>query len=224
MTNQSRLIVGGNPDKRKQLIADILSKELGLKVIDPQPDLIFVEGTNSIGIDQIREVTQKVSLKPYCLPMKIAVFLEAEKLTLPAQNAFLKTLEEPPANTFFILSAPRADNLLLTIVSRCQVITVPEAEEIILTMDEEKEYQEIFTLIVSRGIGERLLEANKYSKDKNQALYFVKALLFTARKIMFKKPTKSIINSIRNMQKAILMLEANTNPSLVIGNLLLSLY
>ncbi len=221
---QSKLIVGGNQIKRKQVIVNILEEKVGLDTIKPHPDLILIEGTNSISIDQIRELGRKVSLKPYLLPAKVVVIFEAEKLTLPAQNAFLKTLEEPPENTIFILSTTRADSLLPTIVSRCQIITLPETEEISLTKDEEMEFQGILTSILKSRIGERLLTATKYSKDKNQALRFLQALLVTSRQIMLQKPENNIINSIRNIQKAILMLEANTNPPLVMGNLLLSLY
>lgn len=221
---QSKLIVGGNQNKRKQVIVNILEEKVGLDTIKPHPDLILVEGTNSISIDQIREVGRKVSLKPYTLPAKIVIIFEAEKLTIPAQNAFLKTLEEPPDNTIFILGTTKLDSLLPTIVSRCQIINIPKPEEILASDQEKEECQQTAVSILKSGLGERLKIASNYSKDKSQALRFAQILLVTLRQMMIQKPTPNIINSINNTQKAIVMLEANTNPSLVIGNLLLSLY
>lgn len=85
--------------------------------------------TFEIGIAQVRELQRQLGFKPYCSDFKIAVIDEAEKMTREAANSFLKTLEEPSAQSliFLITSAPQA--LLPTIVSRCQPIRfLPVAE------------------------------------------------------------------------------------------------
>lgn len=86
------------------------------------PDIIQVthEKPNSIGIEDIRtQLIEDVAIKPYCSPYKIYIINEAEKLTLQAQNALLKTIEEPPAYVIVLLLTSNADALLPTISSRC---------------------------------------------------------------------------------------------------------
>lgn len=89
------------------------------------PDVFFVEPTGasiSIGISQIRTVITRANLKPYEARKKVFVINAAHSMSAEAANAFLKTLEEPPADTIFILISPSKDLLLTTIVSRCHII------------------------------------------------------------------------------------------------------
>lgn len=86
------------------------------------PDVRWVqedEGKNSIGIEAVRDVGHWASLKPYESDWKLCIVLRAEKLTEPAANAFLKTLEEPPKHTVFLLLVENKTHLLETIQSRC---------------------------------------------------------------------------------------------------------
>ena len=81
------------------------------------PDIITIthEKPNSIGIEDIRiQLIDDVSIKPYTGPYKIYILNEAEKLTLQAQNALLKTIEEPPAYAVILLLTSNADSLLPT--------------------------------------------------------------------------------------------------------------
>ena len=76
------------------------------------PDIITIthEKPNSIGIEDIRiQLIDDVSIKPYTGPYKIYILNEAEKLTLQAQNALLKTIEEPPAYAVILLLTTNAD-------------------------------------------------------------------------------------------------------------------
>lgn len=86
------------------------------------PDVIRVthEKPNSIGVEDIRkQLTQDISIKPYYGPRKIYIISECEKMTVQAQNALLKTLEEPPAYALILLLTTNAESLLPTILSRC---------------------------------------------------------------------------------------------------------
>jgi len=84
-------------------------------------DLLVIDDS-PIKINQIRELTHWNSLKPHSSPIKLAVILNTEDLTLEAANALLKILEEPSANTLVILKAERKEKILPTILSRCQII------------------------------------------------------------------------------------------------------
>ena len=73
-----------------------------------------------ISVDQIREVEQAVSLAPFEGRTRVVIIDPADDMSTGAQNAFLKTLEEPPPNTSFVLIATQEDALLQTVRSRCR--------------------------------------------------------------------------------------------------------
>lgn len=86
------------------------------------PDIITVthEKPGTISIDEIRDqVIHDVAIKPYCSPHKIYIVPDAEMMTAQAQNALLKTIEEPPEYAVIMLLTSNVDALLPTIQSRC---------------------------------------------------------------------------------------------------------
>lgn len=88
------------------------------------PDVVWVRPASSqkLKIDNVRTVIRQLYLKPYEGKYKVFIVEEADTLTEEAQNAFLKTLEEPPKNSVIILLASQKESLLETIISRCQII------------------------------------------------------------------------------------------------------
>jgi DNA polymerase III subunit delta' len=98
------------------------------------PDVVIVEpgDTGAIKIDQIREVVERAAYRPFEGRRRAVVIDEADALMAPAQNALLKTLEEPPSLSVFILVTTRPDMLLPTVRSRCirLLFTEPGAEEV----------------------------------------------------------------------------------------------
>jgi len=75
--------------------------------------------SRDVKIDQIRKLIARLAFKPLSAPRKVAVVLRAERMNAAAQNALLKTLEEPPADTTLVLISASPDALLPTIRSRC---------------------------------------------------------------------------------------------------------
>lgn len=95
------------------------------------PDFLFIEPltdaktgkkSGEITVDQIRGLIRKLSLKPSISKIKAAVIDESHLMNLEAQNALLKTLEEPPGNSLIILVAENSQRLLETIRSRCEIL------------------------------------------------------------------------------------------------------
>lgn len=89
------------------------------------PDFFWLEreeGKSEISVESMREVDRKLSNAPFSAPLKVAVVAEADRMNPNAQNAFLKTLEEPPANSLIILIAEKTGNFLPTVLSRCRLI------------------------------------------------------------------------------------------------------
>ena len=111
----------------------------GLMTADKHPDVQFIapEG-RSLKIDQVRALQHDLALSPYEGRYRVAIFDQFETATIEAQNALLKTLEEPPAYAVLIVLAADSELLLPTIVSRCQQIalrplTLAQVREALMT-------------------------------------------------------------------------------------------
>jgi DNA polymerase III subunit gamma/tau len=93
-------------------------------------DVLEIDAASNRGIDEIRTLREAVKFAPATMRMKIYIIDEAHMLTKEGANAFLKTLEEPPAHAVFILATTEPERLPVTVLSRCQRyafrrITVP---------------------------------------------------------------------------------------------------
>lgn len=94
----------------------------------PDLDLLIPEeGHKDILIDQVRELQHHLALAPYIAPYRIALLPDFQRATTQAMNALLKTLEEPADKVVLLLTANALENLLPTIVSRCEVIRLRPA-------------------------------------------------------------------------------------------------
>lgn len=108
-----------------------------------QPDLILLEPDgNSIKIEQIRALLNKVSLRNYESTYKIIIINDAHLMTEQAANCLLKTLEEPAENTIFILVTSQMQKLPITVLSRCQQILFHTLSPSILEKILQKRYPE----------------------------------------------------------------------------------
>ena len=83
-------------------------------------DLIEIDGASNRGIDEVRELRERVNFAPSEAATKFYIIDEVHMLTLPAFNALLKTLEEPPPHAYFILATTEPHKVPPTIISRCQ--------------------------------------------------------------------------------------------------------
>lgn len=150
-----------------------------------QPDIIFVshEKPNSIGVEDIRnQINNDIGIKPYSSPRKIYIMNEGEKMTVQAQNALLKTLEEPPEYAVILILTTNVDAFLPTILSRCVVLNMkPVADELVkkYLMSElhVPDYKANICVAFARGnIGKAKLLASseEFEKVKEEAITLVK--------------------------------------------------
>ena len=93
------------------------------------PDHILIEGEKSIKVDDVRALIDRLSLRPYEGGRHTVIIQGADKMTPQAQNALLKTLEEPPGDAMLFLVAEKAASLLPTILSRVRLIRFSPLEE-----------------------------------------------------------------------------------------------
>ena len=85
------------------------------------PDVLIVEpgDSGSIKIEQVRDIVDRAAYRPFEGRRRAVIIDQADSLVPAAQNALLKTLEEPPPSSVFMLITARPDMLLPTVVSRC---------------------------------------------------------------------------------------------------------
>ena len=84
------------------------------------PDIIEIDAASNNGVDEIRELKNKIKLMPVMCRYKVYIIDEVHMLSTGAFNALLKTLEEPPEHVIFILATTEPQKLPITIISRCQ--------------------------------------------------------------------------------------------------------
>lgn len=150
-----------------------------------QPDIIWVkhEKAGSIGVDDIREqVIGDIQIKPYSSKYKIYIIDEAEKLTVQAQNALLKTIEEPPSYGIIILLTTNADIFLQTILSRCVKLDFkPVADELVKKYLKDNcevtDYETRFAVAFAQGnIGRAItiVTSKEFAQLKEEVLHVIK--------------------------------------------------
>ena len=92
-------------------------------------DIIEIDAASNNGVDEIRDLRNKISLVPNKLKYKVYIIDEVHMLSLGAFNALLKTLEEPPAHVVFILATTDPQKVPETIISRCQCFSFKRIAE-----------------------------------------------------------------------------------------------
>jgi DNA polymerase-3 subunit delta' len=120
-------------------------------------------------IDAFREIKTKLGMGPAEEPFKVVVITEADRMTVPAANSILKTLEEPPKNWIFILTAADSSRLLPTILSRCiEVKLGPIAPDDLFQILKEggSEFNSQKALVASRAAQGSLTRAQVFLEDE----------------------------------------------------------
>lgn len=152
-----------------------------------QPDIVYVrhEKPNTISVDDIRaQVNNDIVIKPYSSKHKIYIIDDAEKMNVQAQNALLKTIEEPPAYAILILLTTNADTFLPTILSRCvtlNVKVVPDEmiKKFLMSKYQVPDYQADVCVAFAQGnVGKaiQLASSEDFNELKASALQLIKRL------------------------------------------------
>ncbi len=150
------------------------------------PDIIYVsreDGKKSIGVDLVRErIVNDVDIKPYSSKYKIYIVDEAERMNQQAQNAILKTIEEPPEYAIIILLTSNHNAFLQTILSRCVLIQMKSVDtesiiRILQTKYDTVDYQSEMVANFAQGnVGKAIALAtdSSFNDIKNMVLSLCK--------------------------------------------------
>ncbi|WFR57466.1 DNA polymerase III subunit delta' [Anaerocolumna sp. AGMB13025] len=151
---------------------------------DNHPDIIRVTHEKaSIGVDDVRiQINNDILVKPYSSTYKIYIIDEAEKLTEAAQNALLKTIEEPPAYAVIMLLTNNLNALLPTILSRCITLKLKAVDkelmkQYLMTEYKVPDYQAELSAVFAQGnVGKAVKYASSedFNERKNDVLHLLK--------------------------------------------------
>lgn len=228
------LIVGADEEKRFLKVEELVGKPLPQLLNNPDFILLRAE-KESIGISEVRTLQEKILFKPYQKNQKTVLILEAQNLTLEAQNALLKTLEEPPPQTKIYLTAPDESSLLPTVSSRCQVIFLASPQK--STIPTNNFSSETFIQLIKVPLGQKLQLADslQITQKKEFAKEFLKQFQSFLRNSLisgyhtkissqgsFFSP-KQYLQFLKLCSKYLFFLETNCHVSLTIDNFLIEL-
>lgn len=196
-------ILNGPDLSGKMMIAEAFARALLCEKQDPDgcgecrscrqsddrnnPDIIYVkhDKPNTISVDDIRtQLNNDIVIKPYSNQYKIYIVDEAEKMNQQAQNALLKTIEEPPAYAVIMLLTTNADSFLQTIRSRCITLNLKSVKNNVIKsylMTEKKipDYQADVCAAFAQGVvgkAIKLASSDDFNELKESALSLIKRL------------------------------------------------
>jgi DNA polymerase III subunit delta' len=140
-----------------------------LHVIVPTPPETSPRGARAIRIGAIRELERQAALRPAMARRKVFILDEAERMTGDAPQAFLKTLEEPPAATVIVLILPRIRAVPATVLSRCQVVRFAPRDDA-GAADARAQAGELLTEVRAQGVDALFRRLERLEREKAEAL------------------------------------------------------
>ncbi|HOK39470.1 MAG TPA: hypothetical protein PLD27_00320 [bacterium] len=151
------------------------------------PDLIEIKKEKEyIGIEQILQISDMIKYTNFEAKYRFIIIYKADEMTIEAANSFLKILEEPPQNTFFFLFCNDKNKLLLTIISRCNILEVTNYSYFELLKDKEEIGKEKIKSITNFS--------NNYDELKN---YYLTEEYIEFRDTLIKKIISYINNDFK---------------------------
>jgi DNA polymerase III delta prime subunit len=178
-------------------------------------DVIRIPEEGTVGIEMIRDFERELALTPRNSPAKAGLLTDIDRLTTEAQNALLKTLEEPPPHTYIIGTTRIPEALLPTILSRMSVVRLTDVTQ--------KSDTSILLKLLRESPGQRISLIEPFIATRDDAKKFVTSLLGAAQEELLHHPTPQLTALIRNLLAAQSQLSVNVNQKLVIDNAVLHL-
>lgn len=222
----THLVIHSNPNIREKyllkLASYLLERELKYKELISLPDVHYIKtDEKSIGIEEIKMMQKEMMYQPYSEKYQLCIFFDCQKLTHEAQNALLKTLEEQPETTAYILLLDDEKNLLDTILSRGIKHFVKEKVE------EEEEITK--PSILSLTLIEKFKKVEEWNELSNQEIVEnLKKIQLYFRSVLHERmksdlDVEDIKHNIGVVDTAAERLQGNGNKKLVLENMFIQL-
>lgn len=225
---QSFLISSKDREEAFKKAASLCSKNKIDKI-----DIDSINFEKIIGIEDVRIIQKKIYLKPRKSETKAIILKAYNGLTIEAQNALLKILEEPPNNTIILLLVEAYSQVLPTILSRCKNITIDDKREEFGELERDQ-IVEVLSSLSSYGVGKRLSLAQDFGKSREETVAWLEKTIVIMRKILLNKinssvdprgwSLKELIELINKLEEGRLSVKnTNVNPRFALENLFLSI-
>lgn len=224
------LIVGGSLDTRTLYLDKLLTS---WRVAPFDQVELQAEG-ESIGVSQVREFQKQLILKPYQSDLLVGVIREADRLTVEAQNALLKTLEEPSGHVRIVCLAQNPLQLLPTLQSRCERTDLPAI--VPYTQEEVASFFKTLGTLAAANTGEKLKALSTIASTREAAKAWLELAIFSVRELLIApymtktgRVDKTALYGmkasrlLRMLVSAQSQLGANVTPTLVLDSVFLSL-
>lgn len=211
------LITGGTPESRRQKIEEYLTSWK----ISPHDRVVLTTENASVGIADVRAFQKRLQLAPLGSEATVGIIPAMELLTVEAQNALLKTLEEPPPHGRIIGAVHSAQALLPTILSRMQVVPLLSEE---LNEEDVAQTLTIFSSLKTLSPGKRLVESEKLADSRETAEQVIEKSLYAIDHAV-RHQSDWVPSDLASLGRGLLtarkQLAANVNYRLVLDNLAL---
>ncbi len=221
------LIIGNNSkninDKVVSIISTLWMREIEEDILNLNiPDIHRIESSNinSIGIEDVKKLQKEMVYTPYTELVQVALVVDADRLTIQAQNSFLKTLEESSSTTAYILTTTNERKLLPTILSRSMKIYTKQVKN-------EREDVGVPN-ILEMDLIEAFSSIEKISKDMDNSKEFLDQIesyyqnLFEDA-LKSNEQSQKIYDNIQRISETKKRVQANGNRRLLLENLFLVL-
>jgi DNA polymerase III subunit delta' len=232
-------LIAGENGNGKSLVA----KELALLILDKNIDREYIDiipfrpgkDKNSIGIDDIRVLMEETNKRPFEGDKKVIIIYDGDKMTVQAQNALLKTIEEPPSGIHIIILTKSLEAILETIKSRCQIhmlwkLPFSEMEDFLRAKYRSLEKEKIRQIIsFSDGIIGRAIdyiENEDYKLIRENTLAILSGISkneesitfkFSSFFVKYKDSYREILTWILSFMRDILLYKETRNEDLIIN-------
>ncbi|MDH5532955.1 MAG: hypothetical protein OEX81_00830 [Candidatus Pacebacteria bacterium] len=199
----------------------IQTLNVGLSIkLDNNPDLYLInENNENIKIKEIREINSQVIYPPSKEKLKTFILYNFEKCTIPAQNAFLKSLEEHPDYVQFVLQCNTLNGVLETIKSRCVIKKCDENKNKEFGEDSEvtAKLNNVWK-VISTGSFADIIEVSGQYKDRGEATDLINALIKFLHEKNQENPSIQITNGLTDLSICLSQLKQNSNVLLTLEN------
>lgn len=223
---QSFIIISSDLTQTETYISELTKKEhispFDHKIIRQTEEATKKKSAKkSLGIETIKSLQQDVYLTPVQGEKKLIVIHDAELLTIEAQNALLKLLEEPPVHLLLLLVTNTLNTLLPTIQSRCSIVNLIQQDTTSVLSEEEKAFWQTLS-------SPKILElAEKKGKTKEEAIEWSKQLIVQFEQELHALDNTPTIQQYNNLLRKLLKIHqtvssTNISPRMTIESILLA--
>ncbi len=199
----AKLLVSSNLQSRINQINLLLDK---LPV--NHPDVLYIKAGEKLGIGEAKKIKDHLFLKPYSAKGRVVILEDMSPMTIEAQNSLLKTLEELPEEALIILGANSEQNLLPTVISRCELIVLTDHD---MSLRGAKRRGNLPTPDIEKLLNSNLEERFEYIEKLKERDELLKNLTLFWREKLLENPSSETKNFLKHLLEAEKWANQNVN-------------